>query len=108
MNTGNSPYETKPIDKIIRHGLDPRNQVSKYKGEEVQHKAPKILPYEMENINRFLGDAFVSLTEIRNIINAAGNNKEISAHVVDNIKEKIDIINKIVLEIPEELDKIGI
>jgi len=108
MNTGNSPYETKPIGKIIKHDLDPRNQIGKYKGDEERHKAPKVLPHEMENINKFLGDTFISLTEIRNILVAAGNNKEISVHALDNIKEKIDTINKIVLEIPEELDKIGI
>ena len=108
MNTGNSPYQTKPIDKLIRHELDPRDQINKYKGDEQQHKAPKVLPYEMDNINKFLGDTFISLTEIRNILVAAGNNKEISIHALDSIKEKIDTINKIVLEIPEELDKIGI
>jgi hypothetical protein len=108
MNTGNSPYETKPNDKSIRHTLDPHRQIDKYKEDEASQKAPKVLPHEMENINKFLGDTFVSLIEIRNILVAAGKNKEISVHAVDNIKEKIDEINKIVLEIPEELDKIGI
>ena len=108
MNTGNSPYETKPNDKNIRYTLDPHRQVDKYKEDEASQKAPKILPHEVSNITMFLGDTFTSLTEIRNILVAAGKNKELSVHVVDSIKEKIDEINKIVLEIPEELDKIGI
>ena len=108
MNTENSPYVTKPNDNNIRHNLDTRRQLDKYKGEEKSHKASKILPHEMENISKFLGDTFTSLTQIRNILTAAGKNKEISLHVLDSIQEKIDTINKIVLEIPEELDKIGI
>lgn len=108
MNNGYYPYEVGPNKNNIKFNYDPRGQLSKYASDEKHQKAPKILPHEMENINKFLGDTFISLTHIRNILIAASNNKEISAHALNNIKDKIDEINKIVLEIPEELDKIGI
>lgn len=108
MNNGYYPYETGLNNKNIKFGYDPQDQVHKYKKDEEHQNAPKILPHEMANIEKFLGDTFISLTHIRNIVTAAGENKEISVHAVNNIKEKIDEINKIVLEIPEELDKIGI
>lgn len=108
MNNGYYPYEVGPNKSNIKFGYDPRGQLGKYQNDEKLQKAPKILPHEMDNINKFLGDTFISLTHIRNILIAASNNKEISTHALDNIKDKIDEINKIVLEIPEELDKIGI
>lgn len=108
MNNGYYPYGVRPDTRNIRHSLDTQRQIDKYKEDEQTQKAPKILPHEMENINKFLGDTFVSLTEIRSILDAAEKNNELNKHAVNNIKEKIDEINKIVLEIPEELDKIGI
>jgi len=108
MNPGNSPYSVKPTTKNIRFDFDPKDQLAKYKEDELNHKADLILPHEMVNIHKFLGDTFVSLAEIHGILIAAANNDEIDKHAVDNITDKIDEINKIVLEIPEDLAKIGI
>lgn len=108
MNPGNSPYSTKPDTKNIRFDYDASDQMAKYQGEELDQKADLILPHEMTNITKYLGDTFSSLTEIRGILIAAASNDEIDKHAVDNITDKIDEINKIVLEIPEDLAKIGI
>lgn len=108
MNPGNSPYETKPNDKNIIYNYDPRGQIGKYKEDEMHQKADKILPHEMSNMVKFLGDTFVSLKSIRDILVAARNNKELNKHAVENINDKIDEVNKIVLDISEELDKISI
>ena len=109
MNNGNSPYSTGFNDKNIR--LDQgtlADQIAKYKQEEVNHKAEMKLPHELAGIERLLGDTFVSLTTIRNMISHAEQNKEISRHTLDVVKDKIDTINKIVLDIPDDLSKIGI
>ena len=109
MNAGNSPYETKPNTKNIRFDQGSQiEQLNQYKQEETGHKADKILPHELQNITSLLGDTFVSLTDIRNMLDTAEQNTELNKHVIDSIKEKIDEINKIVLEIPEDLAKIGI
>ena len=109
MNAGNSPYETKPDTKNIRFDQGSQiEQLNRYKQEENGQRADKILPHELQNITNLLGDTFVSLTDIRNMLDTAEQNTELNKHVIDSIKEKIDEINKIVLEIPEDLAKIGI
>ena len=109
MNNGNYPYESKPDTKNIRFDQGSQeNQLARYKEEEIHQKSDKILPHELENITKFLGDTFANLTDIRNILAHAQKNDEINKHGIDSIKNKIDEINKIVLEIPEDLDKIGI
>ena len=109
MNNGNSPYSVKPDSKNIRFDQGPQvDQMAKYKQEEMQQKADLFLPHELQHINQLLGDTFVSLTDIRNMLAHAQENKEINQHAIDNIKNKIDEVNRIVLEIPEDLAKIGI
>ena len=109
MNNGNSPYSTGFNDKNIKlsqGSVD--DQISMYKHDEIKQKSDMVLPHELEGIDKMLGDTFVSLTNIRNKITSAQQNKELNQHVLDNIKEQIDIINKIVLDIPNDLAKIGI
>ena len=110
MNPGNSPYSTGFNDKNINFDQGTQaDQVAKYKQEEVNQKADMVLPHELVGIERVLGDTFASLTTIRNMIDHAAQNEEISKHALDVIKDKIDTINKIiVLDIPEDIAKIGI
>ena len=109
MNTGNSPYETKPDTKNIRFDQGSQaGQMSRYKEEEKHQKVDPTLPHELANITQLLGDTFVCLTDIRNTLDRAQQNKEINQHGIDNIKNKIDEINKIVLEIPDDLAIMGI
>ena len=109
MNNGNSPYSTGVNDKNIKFKQGPQDsQMAKYKQDEHNQRPNKILPHELESITQLLGNTFVSLTDIRNTLDRAQQTKEIDQHVIDNIKNKIDEINKIVLEIPDDLAKIGI
>ena len=109
MNNGNSPYSTGFNDKNIRFNQGTvADQIAKYKQEEVGHKADMLLPHELAGIERVLGDTFVSLTTIRNMLDHAQQNEEISKHTLNVIKDKIDNINEIVLDIPNDLAKIGI
>lgn len=109
MNTVNSPYSTGFNDKNIRYDQGTlADQIAKYKQEEVGQKADLELPHELTGIDRLLGDTFVSLMTIRHMLDHAQQNKEISLHTIDAIKEKIDTINEIVLDIPDDLAKIGI
>tara|TARA_R110000772_G_scaffold48999_3_gene111997 strand:+ start:2174 stop:2503 length:330 start_codon:yes stop_codon:yes gene_type:complete len=109
MNTGNSPYSTGFIDKSIKHDQGTlADQTAKYKQDEAGHKADLELPHELAGIDRLLGDTFVSLMTIRKMLDHAQQNEEISQHTIDVIKEKIDTISEIVLDIPDDLAKIGI
>ena len=108
MNNGYYPYSTgiasSPIDKQL--GVD--IQIAKYKDDEKMQKADKQLPHELARITELLGNTFVSLSQLRSMLELAVQNKELDQLGVNKIKEKIDKVNEIILDIPEDLDILGI
>ena len=109
MNNGYYPYGVKPDSKNIRFDQGSQGeQMNKYKEEEKQQKADKVLPHELQNAAYVLSNVFTNLTEMRNMLDSAQKNTEINQHAVDNIKNKIDEVNKIVLDLEEDFDKISI
>ena len=59
-------------------------------------------------MNQLLGDTFTNLVEVRNMLAAAKSNENIASGVIDNINNKIDQINELILDIPDDLAKIAI
>tara|TARA_R100001594_G_scaffold74352_1_gene109026 strand:+ start:168 stop:494 length:327 start_codon:yes stop_codon:yes gene_type:complete len=108
MNDGKFPYSIGPEDNPIKFHMPVVDQIIKYKDDEKFQKAPPILPFELERINEVLGDTFVSLAELRTMLVSASNNDEISKAAISNTISKIDQINELILDIPEDLSKIGI
>ena len=108
MNDGKFPYSIGPEDNPIQFHMPVVDQIIKYKDDEKFQKAPPILPYELERINEVLGDTFVSLAELRTMLVSASNNEEINKAALSNTISKIDQINELILDIPEDLAKIGI
>ena len=117
------PYSVGPEDKPINFHMNVQDQMSMYKDNEKNQKAPPILPFELDSLTQELGAVFVSLANIRNMLirasrepvqgdptelpfnQAAGN---INIGAVKNITDKIDQINEIILDIPDDLAKIAI
>ena len=108
MNDGKFPYSIGPEDNPIQFHMPVVDQIIKYKDDEKFQKAPPILPFELERINEVLGDTFVSLAELRTMLVSASNNEEINKAAISNTISKIDQINELILDIPEDLSKIGI
>ena len=108
MNDGKFPYSIGPEDNPIQFHMPEVDQIIKYKDDEKFQKAPPILPYELERINEVLGDTFVSLAELRTMLVSASNNEEINKAALSSTISKIDKINELILDIPEDLAKIGI
>ena len=118
MNGGEFPYSVNKDDKPINFQMNTSNQVAKYKAEETQQKAPPIVPFDVEAMNNTLGNVFVSLAELRNMLTRLAAQpiegptevpyQEVNKGAVDNITNKIDKINEIILDIPEDLAKIAI
>jgi len=108
VNNGYYPYSMGIADKQFSKDLDPTSQMNKYKEDEKLQKAPPILPYDLDTVKQSLGNAFVSLTQVRASLEIAQGNNEVNYGAIDSIKEKIDEINKIILDIPEDLAKISI
>ena len=108
MNDGKFPYSIGPEDNPIQFHMPVVDQIIKYKDDEKFQKAPPILPFELERINEVLGTTFVSLAELRTMLVSASNNEEINKAAISNTISKIDQINELILDIPEDLAKIGI
>ena len=88
--------------------MNAQDQMSIYKDNEKYQKAPPILPFELQQMNELLSNTFVSLAELRNMLSKAKANENISSVVVNQINNKIDKINELILDIPEDLSKISI
>ena len=108
MDGAEFPYSVGPEDNPISFHMNVQDQISMYKDNEKHQKAPPILPFELQQMNEILGNTFVSLAELRNMLSKAKANKDISSGAVDQINNKIDMINELILDIPEDLSKISI
>ena len=108
MNAAESPYSTKFNDRPINQLLDTTDQQKKYKDEEKDQKAPPTLPHELEHISDKMGDTFVSLTEIRRMLDNVKNNASVDDDDIKEMQDKIDQINNLILELPEQLAKLSL
>ena len=108
MNAGDSPYSTKFNDKPINRHMDTSDQQAKYKDEEKTQKADPILPFELEHLTAKLGDTFVSLTEIRRMLDNVKNNASVDDDDVIAMQNKIDQINNLVLGLDEDMAKLSL
>ena len=108
MDGAEFPYSVGPEDKPINFHMNVQDQIGMYKDNEKHQKAPPILPFELEHMNELLGNTFVSLAELRNNLAKAKASDQISDGIVDHINNKIDKINELILDIPDDLAKIAI
>lgn len=108
MNAAESPYSTKFNDKPINRHMDTSDQQAKYKDEEKQQKADPALPFELEHLTDKLGDTFISLTEIRRMLDNVKNNASVDDADVKGMQDKIDQINNLILDLPEDLAKLSL
>ncbi len=108
MNTTNSPYSTKFNDKPINRHMDTSDQQAKYKDEEKTQKADPVLPHELEHLTAKLGDTFISLTEVRRMLDNVKNNASVEDEDIKEMQDKIDQINNLILDLPEQLAKLSL
>tara|TARA_R110001583_G_scaffold2390_1_gene17377 strand:+ start:39 stop:401 length:363 start_codon:yes stop_codon:yes gene_type:complete len=120
MNAGENPYSTGPETNPINFHMNVNDQIIQYKEDERFQKAPPILPFEIERINEVLGNTFVSLAELRTMLVNLGTkqpvqgnptelpNEGINKAALSNIISKIDNINELILDIPDDLVNISI
>mgnify|MGYP001374913231 FL=1 len=118
MSNGEFPYSVGRDDKPINFQMNTSDQISKYREDEKHQKAPPIIPFNVEAMNSKLGDMFVTLAELRNMLMRLTAQpiegptevpyNGVNKGAVDNITNKIDKINEIILDIPEDLAKIAI
>tara|TARA_R100000322_G_scaffold157364_1_gene117273 strand:+ start:318 stop:689 length:372 start_codon:yes stop_codon:yes gene_type:complete len=123
MDGAEFPYSVGPEDKPINFHMNVQDQISMYKDNEKHQKAPPILPFELEPMTQELCEVFSRLANIRNMLARAVNQPvqgdptelpfdqaagKINKGAVQNITDKIDQINELILDIPDDLAKIAI
>tara|TARA_R100000808_G_C2154277_1_gene165155 strand:- start:8263 stop:8634 length:372 start_codon:yes stop_codon:yes gene_type:complete len=123
MDGAEFPYSVGPEDKPINFHMNVQDQISMYKDNEKDQKAPPILPFDLEPMNQELCEVFSRLANIRNMLARAVNQPvqgdptelpydqaagKINKGAVQNITNKIDQINDLILDIPGDLAKIAI
>ena len=117
------PYSTKPDETPISFHMNVEDQIAKYKDDEEHQKAPLTLPFDLEPVEKDLRAIFERLANIRNALIQAVqqpvegdptqlpfNQKygKINKGAVLKITKKIDAINRLVVDIPDDLAKIAI
>jgi len=123
MDGAEFPYSVGPENNPINFHMNVQDQMSMYKDNEKDQKAPPILPFDLEPMNQELCEVFSRLANIRNMLARAVNQPvqgdptelpydqaagKINKGAVQNITNKIDQINDLILDIPGDLAKIAI
>ncbi len=102
INTSN-PYQVGVAGSPVLRQGSVEGQINTYKREEDLAKAPEILPEPLDKINPILSNIFVSLLQVRTMLTQAGENPKCNPQKLEKIKERIDLINKEILDLPTYL-----
>ena len=109
MINSSNPYQTARMGTQINHDLDTvEQQMYKNQEEEERQKAPKILVYPLDQLTQVLSSAYTSLAQVYSLLNQAKQNPIINKKAIEKLQMKIDKINSLILNLPAELDNLGI
>ena len=108
MINSTNPYQVGIADSPILQSGSIRDQVKVNKDDEERAKAPPILPDPLEKINPILSTVFVSLVQIREMLKQVAENPTVNKEKIDIMQDKIDTINKEILDFPAYLATISL
>jgi hypothetical protein len=102
VNTTN-PYHIGVAEDPATKQTDAMSQMHQFAREEDQAKAPYILPDPLEHVNPILSNIFVSLVQLRGLLKQSQNNPSVNSDKIEVIVNKVDEINKEILDLPQYL-----
>ena len=108
MTNAPNPYQTAIMPKEVNYKLDTRNQEMMNAEEEKNHDAPRILIYPLDQLTQLLSSTYTSLVQVYSVLDQAKQNPVINSKALTKLQNKIDKINRLILDLPEELDNLGI
>lgn len=104
-----SPYKTTFGTSSPTLGMDVGNQITKYKEEEQQQKAPPIQPYTLDSTKDILSSIYKLLSDLRRVIESTSNQPKVNRSALTEIDRIIENIGKeILMDIPEQMDKLNL
>lgn len=105
MNNTGFPYSVGVAQAPIMHDNNANAHLNIAAEEEAKSKADPILPYSLEQTNQILGNVFVSMLQIKQIISLAENDPSVNTKHLEDLIQLIDEINqKITIDIPQQLE----
>lgn len=109
MNNTGFPYSVGTAQAPILHDTNVHSHMNIAAEEEAKSKANPILPYSLEQANQILANVFVSMLQIKGIINQAQEDPSVSQIHLKGLTDLIDEINrKITIDIPQHLDVLSL
>lgn len=100
-------YSTQFLSAPIQREYNPDNQIKAQKKEEEGQMAPKITPFTMDAAQQMLGDMYVKLAQFRTAVRNTENLPDSNPSDFTNLYKLIDDIGeKILIDIPREVDKV--
>ena len=108
MNISQNPYQiSKASDPVLGQG-SLADKFKTIKDDEDKSKAPKILPSPLNSLIDIVGNIYVSMSQARNIVDQAANNATVNSSQHEKIKNKVDNINKEILDLTYLLSNISL
>lgn len=102
----NSPYQIGVAGEPSLAQPDPSSQLKNAKEDEQKAKSPLIAPDPIDKINPIFATIFVSLMQIKTMLNQAKQNPTVSSQKIEEIQEIIDQINVKIVDLPVAISKI--
>lgn len=100
-------YSTQFLSAPIKREFNPDNQIRAQKNDEKEQMAPKITPFTLDASKQMLGDMYVKLAAFRSMVKKTENLPDSNPNSFIELYKLIDDIGeKILIDIPREVDKV--
>lgn len=109
MISTENPYSTSTITQPPNLGQGSvSNQVQKYAEEDKQARAPKTLPFQLDQFVQMNTATLESLTQLRRMVTQAKENPDLSQKNIAKLEEKLDKIYSELIDLPMYLDVLAL
>jgi hypothetical protein len=109
VNSGQnfSPYSTTTQTAAPALDMDVTNQIKQYKEEEKEHAAPRELPFTLTDSMEHVSAAYISLLKLRQSLAKTSQEPNANNAAIKKAQDTIDsAVKKIVIDLPNDLDKL--
>lgn len=104
-----SPYKTTFTTAGPKLSMDVGNQIDRYKEEEKLQKAPPIQPFTLDSSMELLSDIYEKLSDMRKALEKTAMQPKVNRQALVALNSIIENIGKeILMDIPEQLDKLNL
>ena len=99
MNISQNPYSIGTSNNpVLKQTISP-GSMQIIQDEENKSKAPKTLPEPLPKLTDILGSIYCSMIQAKGIVDQTANNVTSNSNKLDIIKDKIDNINKEIVDL---------